>query len=164
MVDAKGKVIYQGMFFDDKTMEKLLQMEGSKGLPKKIKDMHVTFAYLPKELLPKAIVGQEYEIEVIGFGCDGKNCGFEVKLPNSLTEIYKGAEKVHITTSLNEGSKAVDTGKLDFVPLGESVRITGKMGVFKEGKPEFSYDDKQSNQPRNIRDIMMGNSGDRSSR
>ena len=134
--EKKEKVIYQGFFVDPESENELEKIEGDRKLQQDVPDKHITFRFMPKEkdLLPPQILGQEYKLRIMGYGNDGKNSGFSVELPEGLREFYKGAEQVHITTSLAEGAKAVDTGKLEFKKLETPIAITGKMGYFIDGK------------------------------
>lgn len=136
---------YEGIFFDEEAIKLIRFLEGNH-LLKPIDNVHCTFKYHPNEdEIFDEIVGKEFEIDLIGYGCDGQNSGFEIKLPNELDSFFINYEKnsndkkiPHITVSLAKGAKAVNTAYLDFIPLSKEVVLKGKFGyLIKEGKKEF---------------------------
>jgi len=58
------KIIYTGLFLT-KEIEGLLATKGGL-LEKSVKNMHVTFKFRPKEILPDAIVGKSFSVRVRG--------------------------------------------------------------------------------------------------
>lgn len=146
------RVSYQAIFLDEESIKKLLEMQGEK-LPKKPKYMHCTFKFNPtdKEIedFSKALLGKKVNLKVIGYGSNGKNSGFEIALEpeqeavytNSHTVNEKGIPEIertvpHITVSMSEDAKAVDTGFLNFKPIKEPFEISGKGGFFVVDKAE----------------------------
>ena len=128
---------YQGIFFDEPTKEKLIDLQENP-LEEVVKDMHITFLFGKTEKYPTQLMEKETPLEIIGYASDGKNSGFEVKLPEYLEKYYKNSTPPHITVSIGEvdgvKGKPVDTGKLDFKPLEDPITISGKLGYFIYGK------------------------------
>lgn len=142
-------VSYEGIFFDGGMAEILHSLEIQK-LDKINDEMHCTFKYHPgKNEIFNEIVGDYFEVYVIGYGNDGKNSGFKIQLPSELKEYYinydKNTSKLiipHITSSLAEEAKAMNTKNLDFKPLEKPVKLMGRFGYWiKEGNREYiSYE------------------------
>ena len=128
---------YQGIFFDEPTKEKLIDLQENP-LEEVVKDMHITFLFGKTEKYTTQLMEKETPLEIIGYASDGKNSGFEVKLPEYLEKYYKNSTPPHITVSIGEvdgvKGKPVDTGKLDFKPLEDPITISGKLGYFIYGK------------------------------
>lgn len=107
-------------------------------LDKTIESQHITFSFKPdedkfKEALP--YLGAECSIKILGYGNDGHNEGLLVQVNSSLP--YYASDKQHITLSVSENCKPVDTAKLDFnQPIPEYLGlhtgdvISGKVGAF----------------------------------
>ena len=77
-------VHYEGIFFDKKTQDYIISLDKNK-LPVLNDEIHCTFKPKPtNEELFDELLGQEIEIELIGYGSDGKNSGFEVKIPKNI--------------------------------------------------------------------------------
>lgn len=128
---------YQGLFLDDKTQEKLVELQ-EKGLSDIVKDMHITFKFGKTEQYPPELMEKEFTLKIVGYASDGKNSGFQVELPAELSSYYQNQNSPHITVSLGEidgvKGKAVDTGTLNFEPIEEPIEIPGKLGYFVFGK------------------------------
>ena len=124
---------YQGLFLDDETQEKLVELQ-EKGLNDIVKDMHITFKFGETEQYPPELMGKEFTLKIIGYASDGKNSGFQVELPEELSSYYQNQNGPHITVSLGEidgvKGKAVDTGILNFEPIEEPIEISGRLGYF----------------------------------
>ena len=98
---------FVGIFFADDIKGTLANTDNKGGL-------HVTLSYRPSEDIwaeLKPYIGKEVEVKVVGYGNDGQNEGLLVEFDGIP---YYGAEKKHITLSIAEGAKAVNTGFLDF--------------------------------------------------
>ncbi len=132
-------IVYQRVFFDGKD-EKLIRTLEKEQLTMKVRNLHCTFNYRPSDNdVFDDIVGEEIELMLVGYGCDGNNSGFEVKIPEEMLEYYKnyyGDEIVtpHITTSIAKVENAFDTKDLDFEPFPEPYIIKGKYGYFIGGR------------------------------
>lgn len=149
-------VKYQAIFFEGESAD-LIRSAEQVHLPIVNDEYHCTFKYRPSdEELFDAVVGKEVEILLVGYGCDGKNSGFEVVLPIDAEKYYSNYDKdgmlktPHITTSLSEDAKAVDTVNLDFKHLDKPIAIKGRFGYWvDENDMEFiSY--KQSKKTKII--------------
>ena len=128
---------YQGLFFDDETQEKLVELQKN-GLSDIVKDMHITFKFGKIEQYDEELMNKEFKVKVIGYASDGKNSGFKVELPPELSKYYRNQNQPHITVSLGEVNgekgKAINTGILDFEELEQSTELSGKLGYFVFGK------------------------------
>ena len=152
-------VKYQAIFINPEDVAKLIERQGEK-LPKEVKDMHCTFKYQPSETEIEKfseLLGKEITLMVVGYWSDGKNSGYEIELSPEQEEAYTNAHSVdrggpvptverttpHITVSMADGAKAVDTGRLPFSREGfEPFIIHGKAGFFtsrRKGESEVVY-------------------------
>lgn len=139
-------ISYQGIFFEGDSAQKLLEFQKEK-LPKVVANLHCTFKFKPtrKETQDffEALGNREISLKVVGYASDGKNSGFEVELPKDLKNVYLNRQKIdldgeiiervtppHITVSMSEDGKAVNTGFLEFEKLENPFYISGKAGVF----------------------------------
>ena len=125
---------YQGIFFDEATSKRIISIQPSP-LAEPVSDMHVTFRFGELEMYPKELMNKNIELKVVGYGCNGKNSGFEVELPEDIeAKYYKGNRPIHVTVSIGtvngERGKPVDTAKLKFLPLRRPITIKGKFGYF----------------------------------
>ena len=123
-------VKYEGLFFEDKDVELIHSLE--EGRLDTINDeIHCTFKYRPSdEEIFNDIVGKSYEIELIGYGSNGMNSGFLVKLPEELNNYYLSDARPHITASLADGAKGNDTKDLNFKRLDKTYKINGRFGYW----------------------------------
>ncbi len=140
-------VKYEGLFFEDK-IAKLIHSLETKQLAR-INDeiIHCTFKYHPtNNEIFNEIVGKTFEVYLIGYGNDGQNSGFEILFPNELKDYYINYDEEnpttlkvpHITASLAEGAKAVNTKNLKFSPLKKHIKLIGKFGYWiKEENIEY---------------------------
>ena len=134
---------YCGVFFDYDEVQNLAQRFEAP-LYKIIEKPHVTLKYRPSEddvESLKAHLGERVKFTAQFWGNNEKNSGFAVSLSSLPSkEIYErlqGIKFPHITTSIAEGAKAVDTYKL-FDGSGEPPKliapesIRGRVGFFLE--------------------------------
>lgn len=149
---------YEGIFFEADVVELIHSLE-TKKLAKVNDEIHCTFKYHPnEEEIFNEIIGESFEVFLIGYGNDGMNSGFQISLPDNLMPYYinydeqnPSAFKVpHITASLSEGAKASNTKNLEFKPLEKPIRIVGKFGYWiKEKDNEYlSYNPFSKNKTR----------------
>lgn len=130
-------VIYEGLFFDEEEASIINSLDEGH-LPIIINEVHCTFKFKPqKDEIFDEIVGNLYEITLIGYGCDGQNSGFEIKLPSELEKFYINYESdssilrvPHITSSLNYGALPKNTKDLNFKPLEKEIKIKGRFGYW----------------------------------
>lgn len=149
-------VRYMGIFFEGEQAEIIKSLQPTK-LDRTNDEIHCTFKYKPTdEELIEDIVGQEVDVYLIGYGCNGKNSGFEVAFDEAFDPYYinyfanKNDEDgnpllkpKHITASLAEGAVAAETADLDFVKLSEPIMVTGRFGYWITApgvKPHISYE------------------------
>ena len=118
---------YIGLFFDKSIVEK-----APCGYTYKIIDNpHITFHFRPSEdEIPYELIGKSFTVKIVGFGLNEKAAGWRVELPEELKPFYKGQKNVHITTSVSEIGKPVDTGSIErWAPVPE-FEITGEFNGF----------------------------------
>lgn len=79
---------YEGIFFDENAL-KIIKANELYHLPILNDIIHCTFKYHPLENeIFDELVEKKFEIRLIGYGCNGKNSGFQIKLPNELINYY----------------------------------------------------------------------------
>ena len=129
---------YEGIFFEGETVDLIHSLEKVR-LPIVNDEIHCTFKYHPneKEIFDN-LVGKEFEVLLIGYGCDGNNSGFELQFSSEIMQYYinydgDNPQKLnvpHITASLAEGAKAYKTKNLHFEPLPQPISIKGRFGYW----------------------------------
>lgn len=140
---------YEGIFFDEKNIN-IIQKEELQKLDIINDEIHCTFRYHPDENeIFNDIVGQTFEMYLIGYACDGQNSGFALQLPPELIPYYINYDEQnpnflkipHITASLKEGATAANTKNLEFKPLEEPIKVTGRFGFWikEENREYVSY-------------------------
>ena len=129
---------YEGIFFEEDMVNIIHSLEKEK-LARVNDEIHCTFKYHPNNNeIFNEIVGQVFEVYLVGYGNDGQNSGFEILLPEELREYYINFDEQnpevlkvpHITASLAEGAKASNTKNLDFKPLEKPIKLIGKFGYW----------------------------------
>ncbi len=101
------KIIYCGLFVD---AEELYEMFPPK-LARRIEFPHVTTKFRPGGPdLHEDWLGREFELVVDGYGIDQDNEGLRV----AEIDAFKTITKPHITLSVSENGKPVETVNLDF--------------------------------------------------
>ena len=122
-----GNIIYEAFFVDLSTLEKVYPGV----LFRQIKFPHVTTAYRPKKT-SKSLYGRTVTIKVTGYANDGEKEGVKVTVITDDPELKKMIENIpvpHITISVAEKGKPVNTGKLNFEPIESTDEIVFK-GTF----------------------------------
>lgn len=136
-------VIYEGIFFDDDTVNFIRKLE-KRPLAIPINEIHCTFKFRPRDdEIFDELVGKEIELSI----SDGNNSGFEVELPVDIMHYYINYDKSgklnrpHITVSLSQGAKPLDTKNLKFEKLLKTYKVKGRFGYWiKKGISEhISY-------------------------
>lgn len=131
---------YEAIFLDDESLKLIHQLETNK-LSRVNDEIHLTLKYKPnKEEIFNEIVGKEFELYLIGYANNGINAGFEVELSEELKPYYLNFDEEnssqiktpHITSSLTEDAEAVNTKNLNFIPLPQKYKVTGKFGYWIE--------------------------------
>ncbi len=137
---------YEGLFFDEETIKYLHSLE-SKTLECENDILHITYVYKPSiNEIYDNIVGNYYDIYLVGYANDEKNSGFEVELPQELDKYYHNVDidkpdiikKPHLTVSLSKDSEPVHTNKLNFKPLENKIKLKARFGYWiKEEDREY---------------------------
>lgn len=138
----ENKIIYAGIFFDLATVEAAVGQNGGVVLEKEITLPHVTLAFRPSnEDMQKLqlLLGKEVEVSLDEFAYNNRNAGFRVSVitPDSVVSNFLKGKLPHITTSVSQEGRPVDTPRLfdesfegiNFVQV-DSQTITGRIGVF----------------------------------
>lgn len=110
---------YIGGFLDPQLLEKQLENCDRYPLGRTITTPHVTFAYRP-ENVPYELFGLTVTVRAIGYGCDGENEVLLVEFENLPEPLQAYAEAIsvpHITLSISEFGKAVNSYRLNFEPI-----------------------------------------------
>jgi hypothetical protein len=140
---------YEGIFFEGKDLETILLLEKTK--LDIINDViHCTFRYKPTDVeASNEIVGQYFDVTLVGYACDDKNSGFIVLLDEKVAKYYKNENSdskivpPHITCSISENSKASATANLTFALLEKPTKVKGRYGYYiknEDGKAYVSYE------------------------
>ena len=138
-------IIYSGIFFEKEKIDNIVKSK----LAKDIKFPHITFKFKPSkedEELLNSLVGEEVNVYLYNFKQDENNAGFYVAKIESdnkyINDLFEYIECPHITTSVSEFGKPVDTYKLfsKKCPIEEELFVVIK-GTFdnfvKSGYPVF---------------------------
>lgn len=145
-------VRYMGIFFEGEDADFIKQMEFNP-LEWTNDLLHCTFKYKPKnDELFEECVGQEVDVYLIGYGCDGKNSGFEIAFDDSLDPYYINYDEKkvnedgtpmlkpkHITVSLAKGAIPAETKDLDFIRLAKPIIVKGRLGYWVTEKNKESH-------------------------
>lgn len=125
------RIIYCGLFIEASELYAVFPPK----LAKRIEFPHVTTKFKPGGPdLHEDLLGREFKILANAYACDGKNEGLGVEI---LDDFPQKIEIPHITISVGEGAKPVDTAKLSFEEI-EPVELTAKYGWFCDnGKAYF---------------------------
>lgn len=110
---------YIGCFIDYDALHKAIAHLPQARLAKVIEHPHVTFAYRP-DCVDTALFGEPIALTVVGYGNDGINEGLLVEVQTKNAVLQAMADDIavpHITLSISEDGKAVNTAKLTFSPI-----------------------------------------------
>lgn len=122
-------ILYEGFFVIDHLDSKLY---------KDIEHKHITTEFKPAKT-HEHLYGKEATLIIIGYGNDSINEGYCVKMisceDDELQELYNNISIPHITLSVSEEGKPVNTSKLAFEQTIERV-IKCRFGGF-TNKPIF---------------------------
>lgn len=122
---------YVGCFVDQEELLEKLKDVGTGHLDRVIKYTHVTFEYKP-ETVDETLFGEELGIKIVGYGKNGENEGVRVELTTEnprLREMISEIEIPHITLSVSEKGKPVNTKYLSYSPI-YPIKITGIYGGY----------------------------------
>lgn len=131
---------YEAIFLDEESVKLIHRLEENK-LDRVNDEIHLTLKYKPNDSeIFNDIVGQEFEMYLIGYGNDRNNSGFEIELSENLKPYYINYDEIntsilkkpHITASLSEEAEAVNTKNLDFKKLPQKYTVKGRFGFWIE--------------------------------
>lgn len=130
-ISRSDQALWFGLFpADDESLSLLSEVAT---LDKRVEFPHVTFGY--KIPVPDGIDWNEtYWVDVIGYGNDGDNEGYQASFPGLLDEFYFGADVPHITLSTSNGGSPVDTAFIKFKAIREPFSIPMKFGYYCRGR------------------------------
>lgn len=138
---------YEAIFLDEESINLIHKLETNK-LDRVNDEIHLTLKYKPdSNEIFNELIGQEFELYLIGYGNDGINAGFEVELPNNLKPYYINYDEEdntkikipHITSSLAIDAKAMNTKNLTFTKLPTRYTVKGKFGFWIEDEDGTEY-------------------------
>lgn len=122
-IDNAQDCLWYGIFLNE-------DMEGE--LANQIDHQHVTFGF--KVTPPEGIDwNAEFPITLTGYGNDGINEGYSCEFPEELDFAYDASPTPHVTVSVSDDGKPVDTRDLDFDPI-DPIVVYGKFGYFRRGE------------------------------
>lgn len=130
----KDDIIYTGIFFDAAEVEKKYSENLTRNkLAKAIPNPHVTVKFRPKKV-NDALFGIPVKVTVVGYASDGENEGVAVQiseegLPQEFVELLREIPRPHITLSISNTGRSVNTARLDFKPC-QQFTLTGKYQPF----------------------------------
>lgn len=137
---------YEAIFLDEESVKLIHRLEENK-LDRVNDEIHLTLKYKPNDNeIFNDIVGQEFEMYLIGYGNDGNNSGFEIELSENLKPYYINYDEIntnilkkpHITASLSEEAEAVNTKNLNFKKLPQKYTVKGRFGFWiEDGDKEY---------------------------
>ena len=123
------EIAYIGCFFSwEEVMEKAALCRKDR-LYRSIQNPHVTFVYHP-DTIPYEAFGTPVTVTVVSYGCDGENEAFGVvigDLPEVLQPLAQAIEVPHITISVSETGKPVNSRYVTYAPI-ESFTMQGIFG------------------------------------
>lgn len=126
--------IYNAVFIDD--VEKLYRLFPAK-LSKKIDCPHMTVKFVARtgEAFHPELYGSSVDLVVTGYACDGKNEGLLVDPWADDPHMQRLCGEItvpHVTLSVADSGKPVDTAKLDFMPVASEKEIVlrGTYGAY----------------------------------
>ena len=127
-----ANVIYTGIFFDKKNQEQLFAKFPPK-LFRAIGEPHVTLSFKPDKAASHSdLWGTKATVTVIGYGKNEDNEGVLVKVQTENEQLQASFDEIkvpHITLSVSENGKPVNTAYLNFKPC-EEICIEGVFGAF----------------------------------
>lgn len=131
-----SKVIYTGVFINAKELERQLEEHGveRQKLWRDIHDTHVTFQFRPTDV-DESLFGRPVDIRVVGYGVNPQNEGLLVEICCADKKVQRLCEQVevpHITLSVSEKGKPVNTRYVDFAPIENPFTVQGVYDAFQE--------------------------------
>jgi hypothetical protein len=120
------KILYYGIFFEKQLIDNIYS---NQRLSNVIQYPHVTFCFGKNMVVPYHLIGNNVNINVIGYGLTEDNQGLLVDIPEEYMEYYINKSIPHITLSVSSNGKPKNTGNIKFESI-EPFTITGKFGYF----------------------------------
>lgn len=122
---------YIGCFFSPDILRAKVQPLWPQRLARPIVHPHVTFVYRPAQVDP-SLFGTPVRVRAVSYGNDGVNEGLGVELFSDNPAIRAMIDAIpvpHITLSVSETGKPVNTCRLQFEPI-PPFELTGVFGAF----------------------------------
>ena len=122
---------YVGFFVDFEELTEKVQNIRRNPLSGTVMTPHVTYEFQP-ETADTSLFGEEVDIQITGYGNDGRNEGLKVSVVSRnrrLQTIISRIEVPHITLAISGDGLSVDTRHLEFEPLNP-IHIKGRFGGF----------------------------------
>ena len=118
-------VIYYGIFLEGKKLPE-------PKLSRKMENPHVTMVFRPTEhqAIPEDVLGTRVQVVITHEGCDEKNHGYKVMVPLHIWKYYKNDATPHLTISISEDGKPVDTANLEWEKLAHPIFVEGVIRAF----------------------------------
>lgn len=137
MTRKRNRTIYWGLFLKGEDAEQITDGLGHNGikpyvLDRIIRNQHVTFGFGTEPDDGFKDIG-DVSVKVIGYAEDGRNEGIEIELPPAAYKYYHGADTLHMTLSVANGAKPVDTAHLCFTRLDDPFTVCMYPGAFRNG-------------------------------
>ena len=135
----KMDYLYTGWFVQAEELYRIMKEKKTNRLEKEIEYPHITLFFRP-EWVDSELFGSKADITVIGYGNDGENEGLLVELKTEEETLQRAFDELqvpHITVSIGEEAKAVNTRNLKFCTI-EPFCLKGVFGgMTPEGVPVF---------------------------
>ncbi len=112
-------ILYIGCFLDFQELHRLLKSYDRQVLYRTITHPHITFSYRPEEI-PWELFGTKIKVRCIGYACDGENEALQVAFTDLSPDLQQLADQIavpHITLSVAQNGRSVNSGKLHFHPI-----------------------------------------------
>ncbi len=122
-------MLYIGCFLQNSEFQNSVRNIRKNNLKNDIINPHITFVYKPI-IIDHSIFGEIIKIKITGYGNDGVNEGVSVSVfseNNIIMDLFSKLEAPHITISLSDEGKAVNTRYLHFNEI-EPIEISGIFG------------------------------------
>ena len=113
------KMKYLGCFFDPQQLQEALKAYPRQILHREIEHPHITVVYHPNEI-PWELFGSKVRVRCVGYGCDSGNEALLVEFaefPAELETAFRQVTVPHITLSVAQGGRSVNSGRLAFLPM-----------------------------------------------
>lgn len=123
------KFQYVGVFFEADYFMNEISKICDNHLFRVIQNPHITFAYKPSTI-DESLFGERVVVKMVAYGNNGINEGVKVELVSANEAVrtaFSQIEIPHITISVSESGKPVNTRYLDFSQI-EPIEIEGIYG------------------------------------